>query len=115
MARAWIKALNADDNEAAADLFADDARVMLRGGSGVLHSHSDALRFAQALPCSARIISVSTDDDVAVATVELGDRLVTRCGGFGETSRTAFQVRDGRIVVWRDLGPPPPPPPAPTT
>jgi limonene-1,2-epoxide hydrolase len=101
--RAWSKALNAGDNEAAANLFARGARVIQGGEVIRLRSHSDAVQFNQALPCSGHVLSVTVIGNVATATFLLGDRTTSRCDGPGQKARAEFQVKKGKIVLWRQL------------
>ena len=98
--RAWSKALNAGDNEAAARLFARGAEVVQAGEVVTLTTHADAVAFNAALPCSGQIISLTTHGDTATATFRLGDRRLRRCDGPGQHATAVFRVRRGKIVLW---------------
>ena len=50
--RAWSHALNANDNEHAARLFAHNARVVQPGVDVLLNSHALAVAFNASLPCA---------------------------------------------------------------
>ena len=54
--RAWSQALNDDDNERAADLFAPDAQVVQSGHELTLRTHADAVAWNASLPCSGKIV-----------------------------------------------------------
>jgi len=105
--RAWSKALNADDNESAAALFARDAQVVQGDLSRRLHTHADAVAFNRGLPCSGRIVDVEVDGDEVKATFVLGDRRFSRCDGPGERAAAIFRVDDGKIALWHQVPPPP--------
>jgi hypothetical protein len=111
--RAWSEAVNAGDNERAADLFAAGARVVQGGRLFVLRTHSQALRFNASLPCSGKIVSMSTDRETTTATFLLGDRPASLCDAPGAEAVAAFTIRDGKIVLWHQLPSAAPTPPAP--
>ena len=98
--RAWSKALNHDDNESAARLFAPNAKIVQSGLVRTLATHRDAVAWNAALPCSGRIVTISTHADVATATFLLGDRKTSRCDGPGQQATAIFKVRNGKIVLW---------------
>jgi len=100
--RAWSESLNTGDNEAAADLFAPAAQV-IQGRRFVLETRSDAVAFNESLPCSGKIVSIETRGDTVTARFLLGDRPESRCDSPGAEVRASFRVRDGKIVLWRQL------------
>jgi limonene-1,2-epoxide hydrolase len=104
--RDWSEALNADDNERAADLFAKDAKVIQGDLLRRLHTHADAVAFNRGLPCSGRIVELDVRGDEVEATFVLGDRRFSRCDGPGEHAAAIFLIRDGKIVVWHQVGAP---------
>jgi limonene-1,2-epoxide hydrolase len=108
--REWSDALNAGDNEHAADLFAHGAQVVQGKSVLFLQTHDDAVQFNSALPCSGRIVDVQTDADMATATFVLGDRKRSRCDSPGQKAVAAFRVVNGKIVLWHQLPSPTPPP-----
>ncbi len=108
--RAWSQSLDSDDNEAAANLFAPNARVIQDGRLLVLRTHADAVAWNTALPCSGEIVSISTQGATATATFLLGDRKHSHCDGRPGSKATAlFRVLKGKIVLWHqtDGGGPP--------
>jgi hypothetical protein len=111
--RAWSKALNAGNNEQAADLFAPGARVVQGGSLFFLETHAEAVRFNFSLPCSGTIVAISTKGDTTTATFVLGNRKTSRCDAPGQKAVAAFEVRRGKIVLWHQLPSPAPiaPPP----
>jgi hypothetical protein len=106
--RAWSKALNAEDNERAANLFERGARVIQGGRVLRLDTHADAVEWNAGLPCSGHIVSLNVQGDTAEATFLLGPRGQSPCDGPGERVTALFTVRDGRIVTWHQLPPPEP-------
>jgi len=59
--RAWSAALDRNDNEQAARLFADGAQVV-QNGEETLLTHADAVRWNAGLPCGGRISHPSVLD-----------------------------------------------------
>ena len=98
--RAWSQALNTDDNERAADLFALNAEVVQGDAVTTLRTHRDAVRWNSSLPCSGRIVSITSKGQTATATFVLGDRQHSRCDGPGEHATAIFRVVKGKIVLW---------------
>ena len=107
--RAWSQALNEDDNERAADLFARGAEVVQGDTVTTLDTHGEAVACNSHLPCSGKIVSITTKGQTATATFELGDRQHSRCDGPGEHATALFRVVKGKIVLWHQRateGPP---------
>jgi limonene-1,2-epoxide hydrolase len=98
--RAWSQALNDDDNNRAADLFARDAQIVQAGRELTLKTHADAVAWNAALPCSGKIVSIDSHGDTATATFLLGDRRHSSCDGPGERATAIFKVVKGKIVLW---------------
>ena len=98
--RAWSDALNAGDNEAAADLFARGAEVVQGDRVVRLATREDAVNWNASLPCSGKIVEIATEGDTVTATFLLDDR------EFDLVVLSADHVlADGRIEVenqrWR--------------
>jgi hypothetical protein len=101
--RAWSDALNAGDNEAAADLFSPGAQIVQGGRTVRLETHEDAVAWNASLPCSGRIVEVETDHDTVTATFLLDDRPTSPCDAPGAQATAAFRIEDGKIVLWHQL------------
>jgi limonene-1,2-epoxide hydrolase len=98
--RAWSQALNSDDNEAAANLFAPGAEVVQPGTVLRLETHAQAVAWNMALPCSGRIVRIVEHGNTARATFVLGNRKQNVCDGPGQKATTIVRVRKGKIVLW---------------
>jgi limonene-1,2-epoxide hydrolase len=103
--RAWSQALNVDDNNTAASLFAPDAKVVQLGHVITLRTHNDALAWNTALPCSGKILSIHSSGQTATATFLLGNRQHSHCDGPGQHATAIFKVVHGKIVLWHQTGP----------
>ena len=103
VARAWSKALNENNNVAAAKLFAHNARVIQPGVDVRLSSQALAVAFNDALPCAGRIVAIKVKGDRATATFVLGRRPKHRCDAPGAKAAAAFTVRNGKIVRWQQV------------
>jgi limonene-1,2-epoxide hydrolase len=104
--RAWSAALNRNDNEQAARLFAGGAQV-IQNGELTLATHADAVRWNAALPCGGRIshLEVRSKNQV-LAIFELQERPHHRCDGTGGQAAAIFEVENGRIVLWHQTAVP---------
>ena len=98
--RAWSQALDQDDNETAANLFAPNARVVQDNTVIRLKTHEDAVAWNSALPCSGLITSIHSRGAIVTATFRLGDRADSQCDGPGQRVTAIFKVVDGKIVLW---------------
>jgi hypothetical protein len=103
--RAWSSALNRNDNEAAANLFAPNAVVIQPGYRLVLKTHRLALLWNKALPCAGRITSLRATGTVVRADFVLGQRPKHRCDGPGHPAAALFRIRNGKIVLWQQVPP----------
>ncbi len=107
VARAWSKALNANNNVAAAALFAHNAEVVQPGVDVRLNSRALAVAFNASLPCAGRIVAVDVKGAKATATFVLGHRPKHRCDAPGVKAAAVFTVRSGKIVRWEQVPAPP--------
>lgn len=98
--RAWSQELNTGDNKGAAKLFAPGAQVVQPGVVIRLKNYDDALAWNAALPCSGKIVSITSTGDTATATFVLGNRQSSKCDGPGERATALVRVRKGKIVLW---------------
>jgi limonene-1,2-epoxide hydrolase len=105
---AWSKALNANRNVAAANLFAHNARVIQPGVDVRLNSHALAVAFNASLPCAGRIVAITVKGDQATATFVLGERPKHRCDAPGAKAASVFTVRNGKIIRWQQVAVPAP-------
>jgi limonene-1,2-epoxide hydrolase len=101
--RAWSRALNANDNDRAAQLFAPNARVIQPGVDVRLNTRRLAVAFNDALPCAGHIVGIRVRGDHATATFVLGTRPKHRCDGLGQRAAALFIVRGGKIVRWQQV------------
>jgi len=98
--RAWSAALDRNDNEQAANLFADGAQI-IQNGETTLATHADAVQWNAALPCGGRISHLEVQGkNQVLAIFELEERPQHRCDGPGNQAAAIFQVEHGRIVLW---------------
>ena len=104
--RAWSRALNANDNEHAARLFAMNARVVQPGVDVRLISHRLAVAFNNALPCAGKIVEIRVAGNRATAVFLLGQRPKHRCDAPGVKAAALFVVRSGKIVLWQQVAVP---------
>jgi hypothetical protein len=102
----WVTALRRGDVGAAARYFAIPS--IAENGPLLLHIESlhDARSFNESLPCGARLVRAETQGQFTTATFRLTERPGSGiCGpGAGETAKTSFVIRNGRIVEWRRVG-----------
>ena len=103
LARAWSRALNDDDNEAASALFAVGARIEQPGLVIRVRTPGDAALWTGSLPCAGRIVAVEINGDQAIATFMLSDRKSSRCDAPGGRVKALFRAQDGKIVLFRQL------------
>ncbi|HJX46760.1 MAG TPA: nuclear transport factor 2 family protein [Gaiellaceae bacterium] len=108
VARAWSKALNANDNVRAAELFAPNARIVQRTIDVRLTSRALAIAFNASLPCAGRVVAVTVHGNRAVATFVLGERPKHHCDGPGMKAAALFIVRGGKITLWEQIAVPKP-------
>ena len=103
--RAWSKALNRNDNEAAANLFAANAVVIQPGYRLVLKTHKLAVIWNSGLPCSGTITSLRVVGTAVTANFRLGERPKHKCDAPGQAAAALFRVRKGKIIFWQQVPP----------
>jgi limonene-1,2-epoxide hydrolase len=102
--RAWSAALNRNDNAAAAELFAPNARILQGPLDARLTSPQLALDFNASLPCAGHIVNITVKGTRATATFVLGHRPKHTCKAApGERAAAVFDVRNGKIVLWEEV------------
>ena len=100
VARAWSAALNRDDNEAAAKLFAARPEIV-QGTQLPIMTRGDVLDWTASLPCGGRITRVERRGKAEVLVVfTLTERPHHICDGPGKAAAAIFGVEDGKIVLW---------------
>ncbi len=99
----WSEAVNASEDEAAAELFAPGARVIQGGRAVTLAGLDEALRFNASLPCAGTITDTEVDGEKVTATFTLGRRSGHVCEGPGQEAVAVFRVTGGKIVLWHEL------------
>jgi uncharacterized membrane protein len=104
--REWSAAIQADDNERAASLFAGDASIVQGDQLTTLRTHADALRWNARLPCAGRVVALKQRGSSAEATFRLGDRRHHHpCADPpGAEAIAVFVVEGGKIVLWAQIG-----------
>jgi SnoaL-like domain len=101
--RAWSRDLNANDNLAAAQLFARNARVIQPPYGGRLTSAEAALEFNASLPCAGRIVKLTVRGKRVTAVFVLGHRPKHTCDGPGQKAAAVFVVENGLITLWEQI------------
>jgi limonene-1,2-epoxide hydrolase len=105
--RSWSAALDRNDNNAAAWLFADGAHVV-QDDELLLADHADAVRWNASLPCGGKILSLTEQGaDQVLAVFRLEERPAHRCDGPGTMAAAIFRVEHGKIVLWHQTEVPP--------
>jgi hypothetical protein len=109
--RAWADSLRRGDVRGAAEFFALPSVVSNGTPPIVLRTRGEARAFNSALPCGARLLRTFSSGRFTTALFRLTERPgAGRCGaGTGDTARTTFVVRDGKIVQWRRVADSPEP------
>jgi limonene-1,2-epoxide hydrolase len=104
--RAWSAALDRNDNEQAARLFANGAQIV-QNGELTLATHADAVRWNAGLPCGGRISHLEVHGTSEVLAVfELDARPQHHCDSPGAQAATIFEVKNGQIVLWHQTAVP---------
>lgn len=108
--KAWADALRRGDVRAAASYFRLPSELInVVGVNGLqqlirIHTLTQAERANETLPCGAKFISASKRGPFVNALFRLTGRSGpggSDCGsGVGQTARTDFVIRDGKIVEW---------------
>jgi hypothetical protein len=101
--RRWVDTLRRGDIAGAASFFALPSVVENGTPPIVLHTRADARLFNRSLPCGAQLLKTSSSGRFTTATFRLTERPGPGAcgGGTGQTARTTFVIRGGRITEWR--------------
>jgi hypothetical protein len=101
---AWVTTLRKGDVAGAAGYFALPSVVQNGTPPLKLETETDAVEFNRSLPCGAILIRAKPLGRLIAATFRLTERPGGDCGpGVGGLARTAFLIRDGKILQWRRL------------
>src|SRR3954452_22287311 len=100
--RRWSRALHANDNQAAAALFAPRARVV-QPGVDVRLKPQPAVAFNASLPCAGKITRIQRHGSRVVAPFVLGERPRRTGDATGVKSAALFVVENGLIVLWQQV------------
>jgi hypothetical protein len=104
----WVDTLADGDVEGAAGYFAVPSVAENGTPPITLRSRADVVAFNRSLPCGAELVRARPAGRFIVATFRLTERPGGDCGsGAGNLARTAFIVRDGKIIEWHRLPDPP--------
>jgi hypothetical protein len=100
--RAWIQAVNEDDNVRAASYFAPNAvEINPEGERTPIPDRATAIALNSNLLCSAQIQSVNTNGDTATSVLRLGKRRSNprTCGAdVGRRLPVRITIRKGKIT-----------------
>jgi hypothetical protein len=101
--RSWADELRAGDVQAASERFAIPSVVQNGTPPLTLSSRNEVEAFNRSLPCGAKLTDATMSGRFTIATFELTERPGPgECGGgVGEQAKTAFVIRNGRIIEWR--------------
>jgi hypothetical protein len=101
--RGWSAAVNRGDNEAAAKLFG--SRVVFVAGDyqTVLRTHTQAVAFNRELRWCGPIVRLARRGQRVIAQFSLRTRGHCDSGG-RERGSVYFQIRDGKIVFFDQIG-----------
>ena len=102
----WVTALDKNDINGASTFFALPS-VAENGLLFHLRTAGQVRAFNASLPCGAHVIRATSVGQVTTATFSLSERPGPGfCGaGKGDTAKTSFVIRNGKIVQWRRVGP----------
>jgi hypothetical protein len=101
--RRWSDTLRGGDVIGAARYFAVPSLVQVQPGEPVYHltRRAQAVAFQAVLPCGARLLRAERDGRYVNALFRLTMRPGATCDAPGQTARTDFVIRGGKIIEWR--------------
>jgi hypothetical protein len=101
----WVETLSEGDVEGAAAFFELPSVVQNGTPPITLETRAEAVSFNRSLPCGAELVAAKPLGRYVAATFRLTERPgAGECGdGVGGLARTAFLIREGKIVQWRRL------------
>jgi limonene-1,2-epoxide hydrolase len=110
---AWSAAINRNDNNAAAELFAKDA-IVAQSAVFKLIDKPTAVLWNDGLPCAGKVVELRMVQNAEVATFVLGERPKHRCDAPGHRAGAAFVIEGGKITLWEQVPVPDAAPATPT-
>ena len=101
--RGWSDTLRGGDEIGAARYFAVPSIIQIEPGQPIYHitRRAQAVAFQAVLPCGARLLSAVRDGRYVNALFRLTMRPGATCDSPGQTARTDFVIRRGKIAEWR--------------
>ena len=66
-------------------------------------THTLAVGFNNALPCAGKIVRLHVTGSRVLATFVLGQRPKHRCDAPGQKAAALFVIRNGKIVLWKQV------------
>ena len=103
--RAWSKALNSGDNEAAGALFATNAKFVAGDYIEILRTRKQAVALNAGLGWCGPIVKLAAKGGDVTARFALATRGTAPCDRRGgERGSVFFQIRDGKIVLFDQIG-----------
>jgi len=101
--RRWSDTLRGGDEVGAARYFAVPSIVQIEPGQKTyrITRRAQAVAFQAVLPCGARLLSAVRDGRYVNALFRLTMRPGATCDAPGQTARTDFVIRGGKIREWR--------------
>jgi limonene-1,2-epoxide hydrolase len=99
---AWSAAINRNDNDAAAELFAKDA-IVAQSSVFQLVDKATAVLWNDGLPCAGTVVELRMVQNAVVATFVLGERPKHQCDAPGRRAGAAFVIERGKITLWQQV------------
>ena len=109
--RAWADTLRRGDVRGASEFFSLPSIISNGTPPIELRTRAEVRAFNSSLPCGAQLLRTYSSGRYTTAVFRLTERPGPgRCGpGTGQTARTTFVVRGGKIVQWRRVSDSPQP------
>jgi hypothetical protein len=99
---AWSAAINRNDNNAAAQLFAKGA-IVAQSAVFQLVDTPTAVLWNDGLPCAGKVVELQMVQNAVVATFVLGQRPKHHCDAPGHRAGAAFVIEHGKIKLWQQV------------
>ncbi|MBA2348749.1 MAG: hypothetical protein H0V81_10690, partial [Solirubrobacterales bacterium] len=99
----WLAALTNADIPAAADTFADGAKVQNLTTPVVLADRGERITFNRSFPCGAEVSAASSVEGYLIVIYRLTDRKGSGCDGPGGSAASTIKVEKDRMTEWYRL------------